>query len=401
MSAEFFVKRVMEGVSGAPMLEIEPAPINRDGIPDLSEELERAIRPHLNGRDNISIRFVDQGLPTTTVAVLSAYDVKEGDLTITYDLRIMVFETATGKTGSVIHARPKARSVVLGAGMPVVGQDIQGARTYDFHEVYDDIAHARDDLDRLIRIADRHFRSHGVEAAKAADGGGQQATSAPKESGKSASTRNDEGLIDAAIANYDAASYEQLCASLKAAFESIHALSDDESIVAFYAETALAIGAAVKLATGVMIGNLSEEQKKDRDQRVSAIQDSIVVLERIIAPHLAWILRHGTAGVERTNADEQQPIQNHAKLNCALIWKGYLLARIDPQKKLGVAETYALKCMRILSTVSGAELVKMMRQLGREKKLLEAVTASDWPPPDFREIYFAHHKALSDFLPQW
>jgi len=152
----FSIVRVTEGVRGRPMLHIEPAPLSRDGIPELSEALASTIAPYLKNADNISIRFVDRGLPTTTTAVVGTYDVGDEGFSVTYDVRIMLFDTGTGKTGSNVHLRPTRRNVVLKPGVPL-SQDIVGARTYEFREVYETNEQSQNDLDRLARIAHRHY----------------------------------------------------------------------------------------------------------------------------------------------------------------------------------------------------------------------------------------------------
>lgn len=159
---QFQVGKVASGLRGQPMLEIYPAPINRDGIPDLSEALATAIGPYIQGRDNISLRYIDDGLPTTTTAVISSITVEGDDVDTVYSLRSMVFETRNKKIGCNIHIQPKETHVKINGAKVGVFQEIRGARTYDFHEVYENAEDSRDDVSRLVLTAHKHFRGSGA-----------------------------------------------------------------------------------------------------------------------------------------------------------------------------------------------------------------------------------------------
>ena len=155
----FSVVRVGQSVTGRPMLHIEPAPLNSDGIPEVGDELAAVITPYMKNTDNISLRFMDCGLPTTTTAVIGVYEVGTEEFSVSYELRIMLFETATRKIGSNLSLRPVQRHGLMVA-VPV-SQTITGARTYEFREVYESKQQAEDDLDRLAQIAHRHFCGDG------------------------------------------------------------------------------------------------------------------------------------------------------------------------------------------------------------------------------------------------
>lgn len=157
--SKFIIKRISQNVFGSPMLEIEPPPLNRDGVPDFSEALEQVIAPHLKGRDNISLRFIDQGLPTTVTAVSSLLDVEYEGVLVTYSIRLITFKTRDGKTACNIHIRPESRCVMKNDA-PIKRDSIYRRQTYDFCEVYEDMEKSRDDLQRLLKIADRHFRDN-------------------------------------------------------------------------------------------------------------------------------------------------------------------------------------------------------------------------------------------------
>lgn len=163
---QFKVNRVTSNLLGKPMLEIEPAPISGDGLPDLSDDLAKAIMPHLRGRDNISIRYIDHGLPTTATAVLASMDVEGDEIAISYSIRIMLFETKNKKVGSNVHIRPAQRHVKINKVRVGVYQEIKTTRTYDFHEIYDDGEQSRDDLERLVKLAHDHFIQHGPESTE-------------------------------------------------------------------------------------------------------------------------------------------------------------------------------------------------------------------------------------------
>jgi hypothetical protein len=157
------IKRVSSNVFGKPMLEIDPAPLDRRGVPDLSESLAQLIIPHLQNRDNISIRYIDDGLPTTATAVLAFIDVEDDESAISYSVRIMLFETDNKKVGSNVHIRPIQRHVKINGVRLDIYQEIKTTRTYDFLGVYDNDEQSRDDLGRLVKLAHEHFIRHGAD----------------------------------------------------------------------------------------------------------------------------------------------------------------------------------------------------------------------------------------------
>ena len=153
----FRVTQVSQAFSGRPLLHIEPAPISHDGWPDLSRELEEVIEPYLKGSDNIALRFIDNGLPTTTTAVIGSVEVQEERFAIQYAIRTMIFETTTSKPGCNIHIRPEVKSILNFFGKEIGREKISESPTYDFREVYENAEASRDDLSRLVKIAHSHF----------------------------------------------------------------------------------------------------------------------------------------------------------------------------------------------------------------------------------------------------
>jgi hypothetical protein len=158
--SKFRVTHVGETFSGAPQLHIEPAPISVDGWPELSEDLESLIAPYLSGRDNVAIRYTDDGLPTTSTAVMDFILVANGSDAIQYAVRIMLFETGTKKVGSNVHVRPEFNCRMDPTRAVMQKQKIAHSRTYKFREVYDTTEQSRDDLSRLVKIAHAHFTNN-------------------------------------------------------------------------------------------------------------------------------------------------------------------------------------------------------------------------------------------------
>jgi hypothetical protein len=154
---QFRVTQVSESFSGRPLLHIEPAPISHDGWPDLSRELEEVIAPYLRGTDNIALRYIDGGLPTTSTAVLGSVEVREGKYAIHYAIRTMIFETKTSKPGCNIHIRPEVKTKFNIFGKETERERITAPPTFDFREVYEKAEESRDDLSRLVKIAHQHF----------------------------------------------------------------------------------------------------------------------------------------------------------------------------------------------------------------------------------------------------
>lgn len=155
---KFRVTKVDESFSGRPLLHIEPAPISHDGWPDLSKELEDVIAPYFEkSTDNIAIRYIDDGLPTTSTAVMGSVEIRDGRLAIRYAIRTMIFETKTKKPGCNIHIRPETK-VTFNIFEKETGRErIKAPPTYDFREVYQDAEESRDDLGRLVKIAHQHY----------------------------------------------------------------------------------------------------------------------------------------------------------------------------------------------------------------------------------------------------
>ncbi len=154
---KFRVTQVSEAFSGRPLLHIEPAPISHDGWPDLSRELEEVIAPYVKNADNIALRYIDKGLPTTSTAVMGSVQVREGKFAIHYAVRTMIFETKTKKPGCNIHIRPEMKSTFNFFGTEIKRERIDTPPTYDFREVYQNAEESRDDLNRLVKIAHQHF----------------------------------------------------------------------------------------------------------------------------------------------------------------------------------------------------------------------------------------------------
>jgi hypothetical protein len=148
--------RESETLSGTPMIEIDAAPLDMSGIPHVSDELAALLAPYLQGRDNISVRYIDEGLPTTSTVVVSEMYVELGqpvEAVRWYSARVIVFGTRTGKTGVNAHFQP----VRIEMAKYPAGQLIPNGPIFNFREVYDDIESGSRDMERLLRIADEAY----------------------------------------------------------------------------------------------------------------------------------------------------------------------------------------------------------------------------------------------------
>ena len=138
------------------MVEVDPPPLDASGTLHVSDELASLLAPYLNGRDNIAVRFIGQGLPTTATAVISEMYVKIAEPIPSlrwYAMRAMIFGTPTGKTGVNVYFKPIRMEIVD----LEVGQAIQSGPVYNFREVYDDIEQSSEDMERLLHLADDAF----------------------------------------------------------------------------------------------------------------------------------------------------------------------------------------------------------------------------------------------------
>lgn len=157
------IVRVSETLSGHPMVEIDIEPVDDTGTLHVSEELANILKPYLIERDNIALRFIGKGLPTTAIAVVSEMYVKiDGPIELLrwYAIRAMIFGTPTGKTGVNVHFQP----VRIEFLRQPVGQAIPNGPIYNFKEVYNDLEESSNDMERLLKLADAHFsKSHDGE----------------------------------------------------------------------------------------------------------------------------------------------------------------------------------------------------------------------------------------------
>lgn len=153
---EHSIVRVSENLHGRPMVHVEPAPLRGDGVPECSESLAQVISPYIGNADNVSVRYLDSGLPTTMLAVVSTYNVGDDEFFITYEVRIALFETENRQVGSNLHLRPIRRGMFVTPDLPIF-QVISGARSYEFREAYKSVDDAQNDLERLATLAHTHF----------------------------------------------------------------------------------------------------------------------------------------------------------------------------------------------------------------------------------------------------
>lgn len=163
------ILRVSETLSGAPLVEIDQAPLDASGTLHVSDELAKLLGPYMEGRDNISVRFMGNGLPTTVTAVITEMYAEVGsppDAFRWYSVRAMIFATPTDKTGMNVYFQPTR---VQMAAIPVQ-QHITDGPIYNFREVYEDMDDSANDMERLLNIADNSFSSGRRESGSAASG---------------------------------------------------------------------------------------------------------------------------------------------------------------------------------------------------------------------------------------
>jgi hypothetical protein len=148
--------RISETLAGTPMVEVDPAPLDSANTPYVSYELAALLKPHLIDRDNIAVRFMGEGLPTTATAVVTEMYVKVAGAVESirwYSARVMIFETPTGNTGMNAYFQPVRMEI------PKVStaQLINNAPVYNFREVYTDMEDSSNDMERLLLLADSNY----------------------------------------------------------------------------------------------------------------------------------------------------------------------------------------------------------------------------------------------------
>jgi hypothetical protein len=117
-------------------------------------------------RDNVPIRYIDGGLPTTSTAVVTTVlqRVSEG-VDYGYDIRMMLFAVQNKKTGVIIHISPEG-IYHHNNGEVFARQDFSSVRDYEFRECYDTMGGASEDLQRLLSIAHDHFMDFIVKTSE-------------------------------------------------------------------------------------------------------------------------------------------------------------------------------------------------------------------------------------------
>jgi hypothetical protein len=138
------------------MVELDEEPVNAAGILSVTDELAKLLKPLMEGRDNIAVRFMADGLPTTATAVISEMYIRLGGTLKAlrwYSVRSMIFETTTGKTGVNVYFRP-VRTELFDRS---VQQDIVHGPVYNFQEVYETDEESSRDMERLLAIAEANF----------------------------------------------------------------------------------------------------------------------------------------------------------------------------------------------------------------------------------------------------
>ncbi|MGN8119188.1 hypothetical protein [Labrys sp. 22185] len=148
------VLSVSETLHGGPMVEVDEIPCDTSGALHVSDDLVSLLKPYMNGRDNVAVRFTSDGLPTTATVVISESFTKNSPDTVRwYAILAILFQTKTLKTGLNLRVQP-IRSELFKLG---VQQIIEDGPWYNFQEVYNNMEHSSSDLDRLLKIAEDHY----------------------------------------------------------------------------------------------------------------------------------------------------------------------------------------------------------------------------------------------------
>jgi hypothetical protein len=202
---------------------------------------------------------------------------------------------------------------------------------------------------------------------------------------------------------YDPSSYAQLENLAGSAYQLITGIQNDEQAVKQFAGFAL-YGATGFKVLGINICNLDEIKFTSFEQKSEKIKKAIGNFNTVIGPHFDWLFAN--VGSRKAPSSSGEPyemllLSNTAKLYVSVIWKTFLLIQFQPKGVFGNAELFALKSLRILSTVDGATVAGWVREIAitrtepERSNILSNLNEKDWPPPSFLKLYFENHDAIN------
>ena len=190
---------------------------------------------------------------------------------------------------------------------------------------------------------------------------------------------------------YDPTSIPLLNALLGQAYEQLQSCETKHEVLQYYAMAAYRTSLLLQRLLGVDLCTLSfpliEPPLPDDHPMMVALKG----LDKMIGE-----------GIKDIGADPSTNIiasfYGAAQLWTSLVWKGYLFCLFTAPKDWGPEDLCALACLRILSTVSGPDVIQLIEKTFKET--IGDPKAEDWPPRGFINLWFANRdrlKAISSY----
>jgi hypothetical protein len=195
--------------------------------------------------------------------------------------------------------------------------------------------------------------------------------------------------------HYNPDNMRQQIALLEAIYENICARRDDAEVLELYAGLACELVICVRDAVQIDLGTLAFPIEMPPLAASHPIMKTLPGLEGFIVNY--FNMNVGDANTLEGDA-KWRLVSSYIRMQCALIWKGYLVAlNADPAHWLPDA-VYAPCALRLLSTANATKVLAFVRDPARPDFIRNNVRDGDWPPPAFINLYLKHADLLADKL---
>lgn len=171
---------------------------------------------------------------------------------------------------------------------------------------------------------------------------------------------------------------------IKDAYESLLANENNREATLFHASLAYSLADFVRQRSGVNICTLEFAVLEPPYPEDHPLIRSLNVLDPLLTEMVQVLAR------SKEGANDPEDL---ARFLMGAIWKGYLLTLSIPPSQWGPEDYHVLESLRILSTISGKDVLAMLR--GTRNNPTQAETIEDWPPPGFWRIWSGNQERIN------
>jgi hypothetical protein len=193
--------------------------------------------------------------------------------------------------------------------------------------------------------------------------------------------------------NFDRRNMRMHVALVKIVHDTLNEAQGDLEYILHFASFSCGMAVEVRNQTGIDICTLTFPKANPPLPASHPLLVALEPIDEMIEESLRKL------DVKITPYDRDIVLAYYPRFYMALVWKSWLFERNTPLENWGSDVYYALKILRMLSTVSGKDIVEYIRTHPFDAAVREHVREDDWPPREFIKLYFDNRDRIMGRVP--